>query len=89
MLLLDGKIYFKNYILNDKDRFDDILNEFFAGDIQLTKELTEKDLECLRIALSWLVKNRNRIKVHYLKDYQSVEQLGPNLIFNNSPYAEN
>ena len=75
-------MYFKNYILNDKDRFDDILNEFFAGDIQLIKELTEKDLESLRIALSWLVKNRNRIKVHYLKDYQSVEQLGPNLIFN-------
>ena len=82
MLLLDGKMYFKNYILNDKDRFDDILNEFFSGDIQLIKELTEKDLESLRIALSWLVRNRNRIKVHYLKDYQSVEQLGPNLIFN-------
>ncbi|MCX6174261.1 MAG: exonuclease domain-containing protein [Ignavibacteriales bacterium] len=82
MLLLDGKMYLKNYILNEKDRFDDILNEFFAGDIQLIKELTEKDLESLRIALSWLVRNRNRIKVHYLKEYQSVEQLGPNLIFN-------
>lgn len=82
MLLLDGKMYLKNYILNEKDRFDDILNEFFSGDIQLIKDLTEKDLESLRIALSWLVKNRNRIKVHYLKDYQSVEQLGPNLIFN-------
>ena len=48
----------------------------------MIKELTEKDLESLRIALSWLVKNRNRIKVHYLKDYQFAEQLGPNLIFN-------
>jgi len=82
MLLLDGKMYLKNHILNEKDMFDDILNEFFAGDIQLIKELTEKDLESLRIALSWLVRNRNRIRVHYLKDYQSVEQLGPNLIFN-------
>jgi len=82
MLLLDGKIYFKNYMLNESDRFDDILNEFFDGDIQLIKELTEKDLEYLRIALSWLAKNRNRIKVHYLKNYQSVEQLGINFIFN-------
>jgi len=83
MLLLDGKMYLKNYVLNEKDQFDDILNGFFAGDIQLIKELTEKDLEYLRIALSWLVKNRNRIKVHYLKDYQSIEQLGPNFIFTN------
>ena len=38
------------------------------------------DLEKLRIGLSWLTKNRGKIKVHYLKNYNSADELAANFI---------
>jgi len=81
MLLLEGKIIFKNYFVDEKDRFEESLNDYFENAIQFCKDLTNKDLEKLRIALSWLVKNKEKIKVHYLKDYQTIESLSTNLLF--------
>jgi len=81
LLLLEGKIIFKEYFLNRHDYFEDTLNDHFSNAIQSQKELTDKDLETLRITLSWLVRNRDRIKIHYLKNYQSVEDISQQMIF--------
>lgn len=81
VLLLEGKMFIKNFIIDEKDYFDDALENYFSATIQLIKELNEKDLERLKISLSWFVKNRSRIKIHYLKDYNSIEELAKNFLF--------
>jgi DNA polymerase-3 subunit epsilon len=81
MLLLEGKIFFKEYFVEENNHFDAVLNDYFDGSFQLFKTLTEKDLERLKITLSWLVRNRNQIKVHYLNNYNSVDDIGQNLVF--------
>lgn len=81
LLLLEGKIYIKNFFVEDVCRFDNALEEHFTGTINLTNQLTQKDLERIKIALNWLIKNKHRIKVHYLKDYQSMHDLLKDLSF--------
>jgi DNA polymerase-3 subunit epsilon len=89
MLLLEGKIFFKEYFVEENNQFDTALDDYFEGSVQLVKELTNKDLEKLKITLSWLVKNRNQIKIHYLKNYHSADEIGLNMIFKKSKIAEN
>ena len=36
---------------------------------------SEKNLERIKISLTWLVNNRNRVKVFYLADYESKDDL--------------
>ena len=81
LLLLEGKPFIKNFFPDDKDVFDDALASYFNGTIYLFKELSDKDLERLKISLSWLVKNKTRIKIHYLKDYKTIEELATNFLF--------
>ncbi|MEW6702493.1 MAG: GIY-YIG nuclease family protein, partial [Bacteroidota bacterium] len=84
MLLLEGKIIFKDYFIDGKYRFEETLNDYFDGATQLVKELSNKDLERLKIALSWLLRNKGKIKVHYLKEYNSIGQLSSQLLFSTS-----
>lgn len=81
MLLLEGKIIFKDFFIDAGDNFENALSSFFEGTIQLTKNLTDKDLERLKIALSWLVRNSENIKVHYLEDYTSPEDIAGQMLF--------
>lgn len=81
MLLLEGKPFIKNFFPDGKDNFDDALESYFNGTIKLFKALEEKDLERLKISLSWLVKNKTRIKIHYLNKYSSIEELAKYFLF--------
>lgn len=84
ILLLEGKIYIKSFFVEDKCIFDNILEDYFAGTINLFNEVTQKDLERIKIALSWLIRNKQRIKIHYLKNYYTINDLSKNLIFGQS-----
>ncbi|MBK8945690.1 MAG: GIY-YIG nuclease family protein [Ignavibacteriae bacterium] len=83
ILFLEGRVYIKDYFLKDQDFFDAALDDYFENTFQLLTGMEEKDLEKIKISLSWLVKNRNKIKVHYLKDYISKEDLYRNVKFQN------
>ena len=78
MLLIEGKIIFKDCFIETKGHFDTALEDYFSNTVNAVQILTDKDLEKLRIGLSWLVKNRGKIKVHYLKEYMSAEEIGLN-----------
>jgi len=80
LILIDGKIVFKEYFIETKNHFDDVLEDYFTGSIRSNKIIFDKDLEKLRIGLSWLSKNRDKIKVHYLKEYKSAEELAVNFV---------
>jgi hypothetical protein len=40
---------------------------------------TEEDLEKLKISLNWLIKNRNNVRIFYLKEYLNKADLLLNL----------
>ncbi len=75
LLLKDGKLIIKDFPLDENDLFMQALEDYYSGSEQLNKELTDKDLERLKISLGWLVKNRTQIKTFYLKDYRTREAL--------------
>lgn len=81
LLLLEGKIIIKDYFMDRHDYFDDTLDDYFSRTVQTNKELSDKDLERLRITLSWLVKNKEKIIIHYLKDFNSIQEISQQMIF--------
>lgn len=81
LLLLEGKPFIKNFFPDKNDLFDDAINSYFDGTISIFKGLDERDLERLKISLNWLVKNKTRIKIHYLKEYKGVEELARDFFF--------
>ncbi len=75
MLLLSGRIYIKKYTVNGADHFDEALDDYFSGTINLSVLPEEEDLEKMKITLNWLIKNRDLVRVFYLKEYNSKEEL--------------
>jgi len=75
VLMLEGKVYIKDYPVDDNYNFDTAVYDYFSGTIKNGDSLTEKDLERMKIALSWMVKNRTNIDLHYLKEYSSETKL--------------
>ncbi|MBK7103897.1 MAG: GIY-YIG nuclease family protein [Ignavibacteriae bacterium] len=75
ILFLEGRVYIKDYHIKEQDFFEMALDDYFENTFQLLSEMEDRDLEKIKISLSWLVKNRNKIKVHYLQNYNSKEEL--------------
>ena len=79
ILLLAGKIYVRNSKLSNKISFDDALDNYYGNVIYQDIMPTEEDLEKLKISLNWLIKNRNNVRLYYLKEYSSKEELLQNM----------
>ncbi len=75
ILLIDGKIYIKDFVLNEKEDFDVALKDFYNKTINYNSTINLTDLDNIKIALAWLVFNRNKVNVHYLDEYLSKEEL--------------
>lgn len=83
-LMLNGKIHIKNYALGNGN-FDEALKDYFTSTINLKYLPTDEDLEKMKIALNWLIKNRNKVRIFYLKNYSTKEELFSELSkFNSS-----
>ncbi len=75
ILFLEGKVFLKDYYIKEQDFFDVALEDFYENTIHLLAGMENRDLEKIKISLSWLIKNRNKVKIHYLKDYNTKEEL--------------
>jgi DNA polymerase-3 subunit epsilon len=75
ILMISGKIYVKKNALADYDDFEEAINDYFKQTINLKLLPEEEDLEKMKITLNWLVKNRNKVRVFYLKDYVNKNDL--------------
>lgn len=82
LLFLEGKVFLRDYHIKEEDFFDVALDDYFENTFHLLSGMENKDLEKIKISLSWLVKNRNKVKIHYLQDFESKEELFQNLKFN-------
>lgn len=89
VLMLEGKIFIKKYLHDKKDKFNQALDEFYNGTINLDANPTEEDLEKMKITLNWLIKNRNQVRVFYLKEYSSKEELFENVLQNSDKIYSN
>ncbi|MBI2419323.1 MAG: GIY-YIG nuclease family protein [Ignavibacteriales bacterium] len=79
VLLLQGRVFVNNYLINSERNFHSALEDFYNGVI--IREVTpgEEDLEKIKTTLNWIIKNRHQVSVYYLKSYNSLEQLGKSL----------
>jgi DNA polymerase-3 subunit epsilon len=75
MLLLEGKYFIKKNSLKGRDIFEDALDDYYSNTIKVDINPTEEDLEKMKISLNWLTKNRNKVRIFYLKDFGSKEEL--------------
>jgi len=83
VLMLEGKFYIKKYLHDHKDTFNQALDDYYSNTIKTDSNPTDEDLEKMKITLNWLVKNRNQVRVFYLKDYSSKAELFENLSRNS------
>ncbi|MBU1100973.1 MAG: GIY-YIG nuclease family protein [Bacteroidetes bacterium] len=74
ILMIEGKVFIRNYFLDDNDYFTQALEDYFAGTINISPGAEEKDLERAKITLNWLLKNRTSVKLYYLKNYNSITE---------------
>ena len=81
ILFLEGKVFIKDYYLKEEDFFDVALDDYFENTFHLLAGMENKDLEKIKISLSWLVKNRNKVKIHYLTEYENKHELFTKLKF--------
>lgn len=79
VLLMSGKIYIKKYAIDEKDTFESALEDYFDGTINVNSLPDEEDLEKMKIILNWLMKNRQKTRACYLKDYSTKQELFSNI----------
>ena len=75
ILLLNGKIFVKDSRTKKKDLFEESIDDFYDGTINYDYLPTEEDLEKMKITLNWLIKNRNKVRIFYLKEFVNKKEL--------------
>jgi len=78
-LLISGKIYLKKKAANKNNQFDDALEDYYNKTINYNFIPTDEDLEKIKITLNWLIKNRNKVRTFYLKNYSGKDELYSNI----------
>lgn len=75
LLLLSGKLFIRNYFIENAISFETALDDYFDGTVNLFHTVDQRDLEKIKITLSWLIRNKTSIEVYYLKDYSDKREL--------------
>lgn len=75
ILLLEGSFFVKENFAPKKDNFEDALEDYYSQTIRTDINPTEEDLEKIKISLNWITKNRNKVRIYYLKDFNSQDEL--------------
>ena len=83
LALVSGRMVIKSNPVNGKNDFESFLEDYFSNTVQIKNLPSEEDLEKLKISLNWLIKNRNKVRIFYLKDYNSVDELFEAISGNN------
>ena len=58
-----------------KDYFKEALDDYFDRILNLQSSPNEEDLEKMKITLNWLIKNRNKVTIFYLKEFMNKQEL--------------
>jgi len=74
-LLLEGKLFIKDYFASEEINFERALDDYFDGTTQLDFNPNDEDLEKIKISLNWIAQHRQAVNIYYLKEYHSKEEL--------------
>ena len=75
ILLLNGKIFIKDSKIRKKALFEESIDDYYNETINYDYLPTEEDLEKIKITLNWLIKNRNKVRIFYLKEFADKKEL--------------
>ncbi|MCZ7601484.1 MAG: exonuclease domain-containing protein [Melioribacteraceae bacterium] len=75
ILLVEGRLYIKDYGLDNPSLFETVLDDYFDGTINLISKSEERDLDRIKILLSWMSNHMENTRVFYLKNFKSKEEL--------------
>lgn len=75
VLLLEGKYFIKNNSINGNGSFEEVINDYYSHTTRSDITPTDEDLEKTKISLNWITKNRNKVRIFYLKDYEFKNEL--------------
>ncbi len=75
IVLLEGKFFIKKDSAKVNDSFEVALEDYYSQTSRIDINPTEEDLEKMKISLNWLAKNRNKVRIFYLKDFNSKDEL--------------
>lgn len=75
VLLREGQLFIKDYRLDPNLSFENAVDDYFDGTISLIRESGEKDLDRIKILLSWMSNNMEKTRTYYLKNYESAAEL--------------
>ena len=75
VLLREGQLFIKDYKLDPNLSFENAMDDYFDGTISLIRESGEKDLDRIKILLSWMSNNMEKTRTYYLKNYESAAEL--------------
>jgi DNA polymerase-3 subunit epsilon len=73
--MLAGRIFIKKYSLKDRDYFEEAIDDYYENTLYISALPDDEDLEKMKITLNWLIKNRNKVRIFYLKDYGDKREL--------------
>lgn len=79
IILICGKMAIESYPGKQPMLFKSVLDDYFNGTVQTDFMPTEEDLEKLKITMNWLIRNRDKVKIYYLKDFKTSEELYTNI----------
>ena len=75
ILFVDGKLLIKQLPCEKENLFDVSIHDYYNNQTYVDENPTKKDLSRMKIALSWLVNNRNLFEILYLKDFNCAEEV--------------
>ncbi|MFA7287859.1 MAG: exonuclease domain-containing protein [Melioribacteraceae bacterium] len=75
ILMKDGKVAIYNFFNNENGKFFNLLEEHFEIIFQLKEDLDVRDIERIKIIMSWLSKNKMLFSIYYLKNYSGISDL--------------
>ncbi len=83
ILMLAGRIFIKKYSLKDRDYFEEAIDDYYENTLYISALPNDEDLEKMKITLNWMIKNRNKVRIFYLKEYENKRELFTQLSRNN------
>ena len=75
ILFNDGKLLIKNLPSERENLFEDSICDYYSSTRPIEENPTKKDLGRMKIALSWLVSNRNLVEIYYLNSFNSADEI--------------
>lgn len=75
VLFISGEVFIYNYLGKRNNEFETAIDDYFNKTEFRRNKNEYEDLEKIRIAMNWLLKNSKSYSIHYLKDFNNKEEL--------------